>query len=310
MKSAPKKGRPRLAGSRKISGETGGTQKEKPAGGSSPVQEVFVFVHGLNQCPSALDEWAGFFRDKGYGVEQAVLPGHQVQPLPPPSNVSAASGNPVPEPWPDFSRGLDPWLAALDRAALTAAHKWPGAELSLFGYSLGGVLGLVWAGQTARPLSRAVLISPPFRLRCLPALALGLLAPWLPGRLPIPSLAPRKMRVHGFTPVGAYRILSKAAARLQQAPPAHIPRFVVVHPQDELISTRFLEQQEALQALNQPPHLDRLVNFHRLDHLHRLAHPWPAGGIHHLATGPQTMGRENWASVTAALKDWLANPPL
>ena len=267
-------------------------RKNVPSGNLDPVVsepapgrargESFILLHGLNLRPERLAPWREFLLEHGFGVVSVTLAGHR-------------SG--TPHPW----RGADAdgWLAQVGQARDAAGTAWPGGRVSLFGYSLGAVLGMVRAHEQAQPWHRAILLAPAFRVRGWGHFAMRAGGRFLPPRLLLPSLAPRAYRVHGTTPVSAFMAvweLGKRFSRALAAPanprgPYPFSHLVIYAPGDELISTSFL--------VHYRERIGEEVELYRLDLEPTRRYP------RHLAIDPRTAGEPAWSRLLAHVARWL-----
>jgi len=251
--------------------------------GAAPGGEVFLLLPGLNLHPERLAPWRMLLSAAGYPV------------LCPPLTGLRGPGDPA-----RGSESARLWLDDLDAAWERARARLPGARPALAGYSLGALLGLCWALEADPPPARAVLISPALRLKPLHRALLALLGGLLPGRLALPSLAPRAYRLHARTSVAAYRALAALERRLaprlrrwQAGDPAGLPALLIVHaPRDELIDTALLA---ALQRA-----APGRVTLHTLRHRPRPGFP------RHLGIDAHTLGEAEWERLREAVGRWLA----
>jgi alpha-beta hydrolase superfamily lysophospholipase len=258
--------------------------------GPSPAREVFLLLPGLNLEPARLLPWHSFLRDQGAAVVTPTLTG----------NLDA--GDPA---WRDVTARR--WLADLSAAVHDARARYPRADLSLLGYSLGGLLGLTWSLLEGQPWRRAILLSPALGLRPLARAALEA-ARVLPARLLLPSLSPPDARLHPGTSVNAYRALRELGrAFRRQAWPAALPPaqararhpgavFLACSPRDELVRPQAVEAYGRRLARDGEP--GRSV-YHRLEHTPRPGSPF------HLGIDPASLGADAWRRLLDALRVWL-----
>ncbi len=251
-----------------------------PRGGVTP-REAFLVLPGLNLHPHRLDPLAALLNEAGAATVVPQLTGF------------ATPGDPALR-----CVRAERWLADVDAAWHAARVRLPGAEPALLGYSLGGLLGLVWAQQAGVALRRAVLLSPALRLRPLVrALLIGLGA-LLPGALRLPSRAPVTYRFHAGTTVAAYRALASLERSLQPtlaawtsgqgAPP---PLLIACARHDELIATRPLVRL----ARAFPQHVTLVP----------LSHEPRPGFPAHLGLDAYTLGEREWLRLSDTLRHWL-----
>lgn len=238
--------------------------------------EVFLALHGLNLHPERMAAWCGLLRGEGFAVARVALTGHD------PSDRRAWGGVTA-----------DQWLDDVTRAHAEARRRWPGARISLLGYSLGAPLGLLWGIDHGVSWRRIVLLAPALRVRGLlaPLLRLSDLVPRT--RLRLPSLAPRSYRAHASTTISAFRALQELIDRLRrrEADLPRCPQLVIYADQDELISVRHLPAYRDL--------LPASVTLYRLALSRSRRYP------SHLAIDPRTVGEVEWARLAADTSAWL-----
>jgi alpha-beta hydrolase superfamily lysophospholipase len=253
--------------------------------GGTPIREVFLTLPGLNFNPDRLEPWEALFVAQGAAVVRPALRGY------------AGAGDPT---WRDVS--AEGWLEDISEAYIRAAQRFAGAKISLFGFSLGGVLGLVWAQRTNTPLHRAVLLAPALGSRRLPWMGLRLCT-LLPGRMLVKSWAPRAYRVHAETSLAAYQAVRKLIREFRQSrragKTAYDPGalFTAVAGRDELVSAQAVDQYRAELAKTRP---QGFVRMHWIDH-----QPKP-GWMVHLGVDAFTLGETPWEMLRANLEEWLA----
>jgi alpha-beta hydrolase superfamily lysophospholipase len=252
-----------------------------PRLGQAP-REAFLVLPGLNLHPHRLDPLTDLLNDAGAAAVMPRLTGFAV-----PGDRALRR-----------VRARD-WVADVDAAWRAARARLPGAEPSLLGYSLGALLGLVWALEAQVPLRRAVLLAPALRLRPLQRGAIAVLGRLLPRRLWVPSHAPAGYRFHSATPVAAYRALGALERRLRPHLEAWLrgqgaglpPTLIVASARDELIATAPL----AALARAWPER----VTLMPLSHAPRPGFPA------HLGLDAATLGEAEWQRLVATLGDWL-----
>ena len=105
-----------------------------PAEGRDP-GEVFLVLPGLNLHPARLDGWKTLLNAEGHTVAVPELSGYGSPGDPALDGVAAES-----------------WLDDVSEAWRSVSGRLPDARPSLLGYSLGGLLGLVWALERGIPL--------------------------------------------------------------------------------------------------------------------------------------------------------------
>lgn len=247
--------------------------------GARPVREVFLTLPGLNFHPDRLEPWEALVAAHGAATVRPGLRGY------------GAPGDPA---WRQVS--AEQWLEDVSAAYLRLGERFPGAAVSLFGYSLGGVLGLLWSRRYGIPLHRALLLSPALALPTLPRLGMALLT-LLPGRMAVPSWAPRHYRLHDLTSMAAYHAVRNLTVQFRRGS-GGAPRcvFIAISRQDELVSATEAERYVATLRTLRPAGQDRL---HWIDH-----RPRP-GRLYHLGVDAATLGAGPWSHLRGDVEDWL-----
>lgn len=125
---------------------------------------AIVFIHGFTNCPYQFHQLAPLFHQQGWNTLSIRLPGHGFA-----DRLTTALSGVRPQHLVDITtEGLD-------------IGRGLGKQLTVFGFSLGGVLA-AWAAQQRADLDHAVLVSPALGIRVLPRarrhLAAHLLALW------------------------------------------------------------------------------------------------------------------------------------
>jgi hypothetical protein len=245
----------------------------------SPHPEAFLILHGLNLLPERMGAWREFLLGQGRYVAQVAFAGH---------DPARRAG------WRDISS--EQWLNDVQHAVELARRRWPRAELSLFGYSLGAVAGMVWSLERHQPWHRAIFLAPAFRVHRL-FVPLLLAARGLPKKWRVPSLAPRSYRAHGYTSLAAFAALRDLSGRFQklvslngQAPVAG-RELAIFARGDELISTDYLDRYARLRNATLDVFPLKLGAERR----------YPR----HLVLDPRSVGEDEWRRVTAHVEWWL-----
>lgn len=127
-------------------------------------EHAIVFIHGFTNCPYQFHQLAALFHQQGWNTLSIRLPGHGFA-----DRLTTALGGVSPKHLVDSTtEGLD-------------IGRGLGKQLTIFGFSLGGVLA-AWAAQHRADLAQAVLVSPALGIRVLPRarrhLAAHLLSVW------------------------------------------------------------------------------------------------------------------------------------
>ncbi len=245
--------------------------------------EVFLSLPGLNLSPEKMEPLAALLRKKGHAVVQCFGRGYFGAPAQPGQKL-----------YPSV------WLEGLDRCYEEATGLYPGAALSLLGYSMGALLGVAWSLSRDRPLRRAVFFSPAFVLKWYGRGSLRVAGRLLAGHRILRSRSPAAYRLQAGTSVAAYQGLlqlgqlfrRQLARRDEEGLRAFLPRqFIAFAARDELISTRFLPAYRR--------RFDGLVALHRLNHVPRAGYPY------HLGLDAHTLGERQWELVCGAMEGWL-----
>ncbi len=252
-------------------------------GHGDPPREVFLVLPGLNLHPDRLAPWRELLLRHGLGLMVPALTGF------------AAPGDPA-----QGRVRAQHWLDDVDAAWRQVRRELPGARPSLFGFSLGGLLGLSWSKRAGIPLKRALLLAPALRIRRRHRALIRTMGLLLPDWLGLPSLADRHYRFHPWTTVAAYRAVAALERGLRPTVrqwlggrPAGMPPLLVAFAAgDELIDAEVLFRLGLL--------FPGRVKSHLLDHQPRRGDPV------HLGMDATTLGRRNWSRLVTAVEGWLA----
>ncbi|HKJ00670.1 MAG TPA: alpha/beta hydrolase [bacterium] len=252
-----------------------------PRQDSAP-REAFLVLPGLNLHPHRLDPLTDVLNTAGAAAIAPRLTGFATPGDPALRRVRAAD-----------------WLADVDAAWQSVHARLPDAAPSLLGYSLGGLLGLLWSLEAGVPLRRAILLAPALQLRPLLRAVMAVAGVLLPGRLWLPSRAPATYRFHSGTTVAAYRALAVLEHRLGAHLDAWLggegggppPMLIAASADDELISLM------PLGALAQA--FPERVTLLPLNHTPRPGFPA------HLGLDATTLGETEWQRLLGTLRDWL-----
>jgi pimeloyl-ACP methyl ester carboxylesterase len=248
--------------------------------GPQPVREVFLVLPGLNFRPDRLEPWEALLTGRGAAVVRPALQGY--------AQTGAAAWRTV---------TADGWVENVAVAYLRLRERFPAAAVSLFGYSLGGALGLVWSRRYGLPFHRALLLGPALMSRRWGWIGLTLCT-LLPGRIVVRSYAPRSYRVHDVTSLAAYRAVHGLIAEFRSGSgndPSAV--FVAISPRDELVSPK------AAAA-----YVQRLGTAERSGaaRLHLIDHRPRPGWLYHLGVDAATLGDGPWSLLRADVEQWLA----
>ena len=294
--------------------------------GTESCAEVFLILPGLNLNPAKLQPLLQFLLAQGHAVACPELQGFPKEFAEgfPGGGASHQSAGGLAAAWGSVS--AQGWLADLDRAGAQLRTRHPNAAISLLGYSMGGLLGLVWSLTRRQSLQRAILLAPALGLRRHLAAPLAVLCALLPRRLRLPSLAPAEYLAHRGTSLATYRALLELLGVFREAMHGR----EAIYSRDAMHSREAMHGREALQSA--PEHIaarlpgrqllaysprDELISTHHLDRYaaqggadittHKLAHSPPPGATHHLGIDAHTLGDSEWAALLAALQAWLAD---
>ena len=285
MKSARENPRNGRSGSRELS------LHDPPEPG--PGSEVFLLLHGLNLAPARMGAWRDYFLGEGFAVASIALAGHRAGDSRLWRRVSAAD-----------------WLADVDGARDAVQERWPGAAVSVFGYSLGAVLAAVWSEERGIPWRRAVYLAPAFGVKGFGAPLLRMGRTLLPKSLLLPSFAPRAYRFRWATSMAAFGALLDLIDRLPRpedtpeartgggsgpdGPPAAMegaPQLIFHVEGDQLVSTQALLQYRRRFGAGLSFHPVYLPGWRR----------YPR----HLAIDPESAGDGPWREMTGRVSRWL-----
>jgi len=113
-------------------------------------EHAIVFIHGFTNCPYQFHQLAAQAHQQGWNALSLRLSGHGFA-----DRLTTALGGVQPKDLIDITtEGLD-------------IGRGLGKQLTLFGFSLGGILA-AWAAQHRADLDHAILVSPAFGVRALP----------------------------------------------------------------------------------------------------------------------------------------------
>ena len=262
--------------------------------GEATCAEAFLLLPGLNLDPARLEPLQDFLLGRGHAVIRPPLKGYPgaVRYAPPQQDLLRRAWG---------SLRAEDWLDDLDRTREALRRRFPEAAVSLVGYSMGAVLGLVWSLTRQQPFARAVMLAPALHLKWHLAMPLRVICALLPRRMRLPSLGPAIYLAHRGTSLAAYGALlelidafHRAAGpqslhEVKQPPPL---QFLAWHERDELISTAFLAHYASQAG-------ERATT-------HALAHAPLPGATRHLGIDAHTLGDSEWAALLTALEAWLA----
>lgn len=113
-------------------------------------ERAIVFIHGYTNCPYQFHQLAAQFHQQGWNTLSLRLPGHGFA-----DRLTTAL------------RGVLPQHLANVTTEGVDIGRGLGQHLSVFGFSLGGVLA-AWAGQQRADVDHAILVSPAIGVRVLP----------------------------------------------------------------------------------------------------------------------------------------------
>lgn len=196
---------------------------------------AIAFIHGYTNCPYQYSQLAPHFFERGYNVYLPRLPKH------------------------GFADRLSPKQGKLGVAELIQHTSQVvdilcglGTEITLFGFSLGGVL-TAWAAQHRRELDHAVLVSPALAVKAVPltrqilyANSLSLLPDkflWWDPQLKDAKLEPLHASPRWSTRSVAamLRLASLVVRDAQKAAPAAKAVTIITNPCDETVDNHGAE---------------------------------------------------------------------
>lgn len=270
---------------------------DSPLQSWSPKGEIkgyALLVHGLNTRPSAMQPWVAALLTAGIHVTLVILTGHE-EPRPNETNEKKharrqAFRAATRESWhTDIVHGYH----ALEQVAPKGTPRF------FVGYSLGGVLGGELIQQGKLHFDSMLLLAP--------ALAMhrrnGILR-WLPlpRRSLLPSVMPRRFRVHRWTPLSAYRelfrsvdalhgLLSTSTSSPSSTTALNIPTRVWIDPRDELVSLTGIQHWISQAQLD-----NWQVSRLSIAHANILQ-----GCFHHLLIEPSCTGEVVWQQMLASI---------
>jgi alpha-beta hydrolase superfamily lysophospholipase len=243
---------------------------------------VALVLHGLNMKPERMEGVCDALARKGVECWLATLTGHG-------GDLEALR-----------SVRRETFLEDAGRACETADRRARelGVPLLLAACSLGAVVGndLLHERDGVR-LAGMVLFAPAFTPR-----RFARVARWLSPfpRLVIPSASPEAFRANRGTSVAAYRALFDSIAALEARGYArsNVPAVVFVDPKDELVSLRELRRLVARRGLDRW----KIVEVSNAGSMLERS-------VHHLITGPEELGSEEWSRVEAQIGKFLDGLP-
>lgn len=247
---------------------------------------VVVVGHGLNMRSAAMDQLCSPLLSGGAAVVRVTWSGHLVDGEPTEALLARWKGI-TSQDW-----KADWMVAQGEGAALARRHDIP---LTYLGFSLGGLLQTRMLLDSDVRVDRQVLLAPAIRLRWRVHALQGVRR--FPGRLVVPSFAPRAIRSHPGTSVAAYSALFGLETSLDVVPVPErlkLPTLVFMDPDDELVSQTRLERwihQNGLEAWWQvrPVGGERLI---------------PPYTRHYITDG-YGLGRERFRAMSARIVSWL-----
>lgn len=182
---------------------------------------VALVIHGLNNNPNSCDELCASLSQRGISSLRASLSGHYTGSL----NLNEVS--------------CGKWIADVQSAWDEARSRSGRGRLYCVSYSLGALLCLNALARGLISFDAMFLLAPPVALQPAAKL-LPLLFPLAPLGLSLPSIAPKDVRIHRWTPLRAYRALWKARKGLRGKAAADrlaaVPAAIALDPRDEIVS--------------------------------------------------------------------------
>ena len=251
-----------------------------------------LLVHGLNTRPSSMDSLSRILKAAGIHVTPVILAGHEEFSADTTRAVQRARRA-------ELRRATrERWHADIEDGYRRLSEVAHDGQRFFVGYSLGALLGLelILAGRAQ--FDRMILLAPAVAMHGRNNL-LRLLRP--AADLLLPSLMPRRLRVHRWTPLSAYRELFRSVDALRATHDVSrldIPTRVFVDSRDELVSAPGIETWVVASGFNhwqiEPVTIGRFS-------LRR-------GCFHHLITDPSCMGEAAWRYLAVSMTDFLTQP--
>ncbi|MEN7548176.1 alpha/beta fold hydrolase [Rapidithrix thailandica] len=235
----------------------------------TPPKATILLIHGLNNPYITYTDWIRWFLAQGFAVQLVKLPAHRTT-----------------------SKGYERFNASLLFQAIEQAYLSISVQpVILFGYSLGGLLGLTLQNTRSIQYDKALLFAPASATRLRGALFNTLLR-ILPN-IRIRSASLPDYRHHNFVSIKAYRELFKIQNQLLTSQFEHLnqPTLTFIDPKDELISTKRLRQQIKQYRLSN-------WEIHYLNSRAGKSH-------HHLIVDKYSLGQENWKKTTMIVENFL-----
>ncbi len=237
-----------------------------------------VVVHGLNNNPQALDPLCKSLAAQGYSALRVALSGHYTGSM----DLGKAS--------------CSKWLNDIEAAWSEAKGRSSGLPVHCVSYSTGALMCMHAVGKGVLSFKRMYLLAPPIVVQ--PAVKfLPLLFPFSVFGAALPSLAPKDVRLHTWTPLAAYRALFQAIRKLKGKEVgrrlAAVPTTIAVDPRDEFVS---------MDGLRCWQH-DMLLERWRLEAVY--SDGQAANFRRHLLISPQRMGERTWNHMLSDITRFL-----
>lgn len=179
-----------------------------------------IILHGLNNNSSTWDEFETVMRSRGFvNIVRVTLPGH---------GSIRDEGQTFEEALKNFDKNITPHVQG---------------PYVVVAYSLGALFFQNWLiGRTENLPLRQVLLAPALYLR--KEKWIRKIISSLHPRLPIPSIAPKDIKLHKSLFVWEYRNLLGGMSRFQEKVSSlSVPSFVLLDPRDELIDAEKLKRE-------------------------------------------------------------------
>jgi alpha-beta hydrolase superfamily lysophospholipase len=251
-----------------------------------------LLVHGLNTRPSSMASVSRSLNAAGIHVTPVTLAGHEEFPADATRVVQRERRT-------ELRRATrERWHADVEDGYRRLSEIAHDGQRFFVGYSLGGLLGveLILAGRLQ--FDRMILLAPALAMHTRNNL-LRLLRP-APNLL-LPSLMPRRLRVHRWTPLSVYLELFRSVDALRATHDVSrldIPTRVFVDPRDELVSApgiaAWVAESGFVHWQIEPVTIGRFS-------LRR-------GCFRHLITDPSCLGEPAWEQLAASITDFLTQP--
>ena len=243
----------------------------------SPKKAVTVVVHGLNNHPFIMIKLAGFLTEYGSDVVLVILSGHH-------NDYEKLESLSTKDLINDIKKAYQFAQRLVDRKI--------GVKLYFVGFSLGGLINLVFLSQSKEVFyHKMLLFAPANALRRRGSLIK--LAFFLNDKFQIPSFGLRGYKAYNKIPLNIYKVMAGLVQKLESSKYQNTNQqtLVIIDPKDELVSLK------KLKGLIEKYQLDQW-EIYKLNSSYILKY-------HHLIIDKQTMGKRNWNHLTVKMLRFL-----